>query len=134
MKEQLISFDTAKLAKELGFDVPIQHTVNKVNQLYDIHNNKININSNIVTNWNKFNTVISAPTQSLLQKWLRDKYGLHVEVRLANQVKKKSYYYGVFEYFVYRHQLVQSNSRFKKYEESLEVGLQEALNLIKNKK
>lgn len=133
MIENLITFDTAKLAKEKGFDIPIQHTVNNINQLYDIYNEEININSSVVDNWNKFDSVISAPTQSLLQKWLREKHNISVLIehgrlenesfgyfpRVFTEINKSSKMFKVFAY---------SNN----YEEALEKGLQEALKLIKN--
>ena len=66
MKEQLISFSTAKLAKEKGFDN------------YDVANYyREGINyalNNSGTSTIKEVGNYPAPTQSLLQKWLREKH------------------------------------------------------------
>lgn len=126
MKEQLISFKTAKLAKEKGFDIPLQHTVANINQLYDVDNNKIHTNSTSVDNWNKFSTVISAPTQSLLQRWLREKHGISV---LINCIDENLYNYEIVYFNCKKNQIYGKGLRLF-YEEALEEGLQKALKLI----
>jgi len=73
---------------------------------------------------------IAAPTQSLLQKWLREVHKISVESTSCwwDDGKKE------FEYNVYKKDLGGDSpcslSVFKTYEEALEVGLQEALKLI----
>lgn len=72
MEETLISFDTAKLAKEKGFSY-------KFNAVYWDDGE---LEEGIVG----YNRVVSkteqerygAPTKSLLQKWLRDIHGIHI--------------------------------------------------------
>ena len=69
------------------------------------------------------------PTQSLVQKWLRETKNLHIEI---------SYMYE--NYWTYdiltipRHDLIGLSDRpiirYNTYEEALEAGLQEALKLI----
>ena len=63
MKEELISFETAKLAKEVGFDCVTNkyYTPNSGKLVYGIGPVVVNIR-------------IKAPTQSLLQHWLREKH------------------------------------------------------------
>ncbi len=93
MIEELISFETAKLAKEKGF-----------------------------------NEQCSAPTQSLLQKWLREVHNIHVNVsygltftfKINGDLKGNDYvdYSNIEEYWS------------RTYEEALEKGLIEGLKLI----
>ena len=74
-------------------------------------------------------TDIEFPTQSIVQKWLRENKKLHIEI---------SYMYG--DYWIYdiltipEHDLVGLSDRpiihYKSYEEALEAGIQEALKLI----
>ena len=74
-------------------------------------------------------TDIEFPTQSIVQKWLRENKKLHIEI---------SYMYG--DYWTYdilaipEHDLVGLSDRpiihYKSYEEALEAGIQEALKLI----
>jgi len=125
MEEQLITFDTAKLAKEKGFDdrnssqyIQYDYGENgwkeKSYQEYDDLDSNIGIGDNIR---------ISRPTQSLLQKWLREKHYIETNIiRLA-----LSYMFFVFNDY----KRPSSQKGFKTYEEALEVGLQEALKLIK---
>lgn len=67
MKDQLISFETAKLAKEKRFDVPCRLCYTDDDQLRALPfnaGNRDHINSK--------HEYYSVTTQSLLQKWLMD--------------------------------------------------------------
>jgi len=119
MHETLISFKTAKLAKEKGFD-------------------KI-----VIASRKGKEMILHCPTQSLLQKWIREahnifltiycdchgKYDYHMYdvniskqcgVNLENQVDES----GCFE-------IGQNIYKFNSYEEALEEGLYEILKIIK---
>tara|TARA_R110002020_G_scaffold241717_1_gene454947 strand:+ start:1201 stop:1575 length:375 start_codon:yes stop_codon:yes gene_type:complete len=119
MKDELISFETAKLAKEKRFN---------------IFNDSYTKRGTIITSQQQARyieeCIYPAPTQSLLQRWLREKHGLHVEPKLANQESKKSYYYGVYKWDKYRAYIKGTNVRFDTYEQALEGGLLEAVKLI----
>lgn len=85
MEEQLISFETAKLAKEKGFNLYIKYFYkHKSNDEYEIVHN-----GHMKNNWNEsfqFNHAeCSAPTQSLLQKWLREEHQLHITIYSCSQ-------------------------------------------------
>ncbi|HHX70959.1 MAG TPA: hypothetical protein GX708_23280 [Gallicola sp.] len=72
MEEQLISFETAKLAKEKGFDEVCSYLYeNSKDIVYTTHKN---------SELNKHFDWYSAPTQSLLQKFIREKRGVHIEI------------------------------------------------------
>jgi hypothetical protein len=116
MKEELISFETAKLAKEKIFNIPV---------LSVYADNGCLSSDDTVYNFNQ-RAGYSAPTQSFLQKWLREKHRIDIYV-------KPSYcgYYCSFEYDLPE----KSDSKILElettYEEALEKGLFEALKLIK---
>lgn len=120
MEEQLVSFETAKLAKEKGFSEPIMYA-------YDNKGNKYSRDS--ISHDFNIRGLLSAPTQSLLQKWLREVYDLEVHIGLSYTNNKKSGYntslfgktFGNNKYL---------ESKFKTYEEALEVGLLEGLKLV----
>ena len=105
MKEELITFETAKLAEEKGY--PFEFA------------------GDVPTN---------IPTQSLLQKWLREEQGYYVIIiptitidwtfKVLNTMKKDS-----MEVPPYTNVCGQD---FSTYEEALEAGLQEALKLIES--
>jgi hypothetical protein len=137
MQEELVSFETAKLAKEKGFDL-------KVDSIYsEYSNNSIIIDNSHLKkynkfskteyienkNWNKSNKFTSAPTQSLLQKWLREVYNTHLMVEpFYNEQKVLVYGLDLITERIEEETIVEKG--FKTYEEALEVGLQEALKLI----
>lgn len=75
MQEQLISFDTAKLAKKKGFHY-MKANIYGDNMAYHLDNGQL-------TTAQLANSVIGyilAPTQSLLQKWIRKKHLLHISI------------------------------------------------------
>lgn len=136
MTEQLIEFETAKLAKEKGFNLAVDVYYNIPNmkiyywKLKKIKNFKIECakgNYNPI-DWNssKFKDVcLSAPTQSLLQKWLRDVHNIHIIVSPLKDKTFKVEYSKDLNYWS-KHDL------FKTYEKALEKGLYQVLKLIEN--
>jgi hypothetical protein len=138
MKEQLITFQTAKLAKEKGFDeVWCDYT-------YCIDYNTVPEDKEIIKCDRRDNVkgqfhLALAPTQSLMQKWLRDKHRIHIESSPYNTEDFKLYY-GVGLIFLdtltkenwdvdelVNHQIP---DMFDSYEDALESGIVEALKLI----
>ena len=129
MKEQLISFETAKLAKEKGFNIPS-------NKMYAIGKDKYMLTSNRVP----LKNVTHAPTQSLLQKWLREEHHIDITV-IINWIDGNRIYYVGLSYINSENEIDiwfsidgtknKSKIEYKTYEEALEVGLQEAVNTIK---
>lgn len=79
MTDQLISLETAKLAKEKGFNWNTFY--------YYISHDTSYARAESFFDWNtmyKNSNRTSAPTQSLLQKWLRDKYNIHITMIYNN--------------------------------------------------
>ena len=153
MKEQLVNFETAKLAKEKGFEEFVSYCYLEDGELYGTYSlmNEDDsafidiMDGNELENHNSSNfDRYSAPTQSLLQKWLREKYKTDIIIIVNyNQHKQiKTYRCGI----VYIKQLSDRQLietffirpegekflfiEFSTYEEALEKGLQEALKLI----
>lgn len=142
MKEELIRFETAKLAKEKGFNIPTNKmfslsidysTFNKTDnsEIIKFHDGDKHECANIPYDWNNFNSqttniYYSAPTQSLLQKWLREKHNIHIWITRF-LISEQEFCYNIENYEGLR----QNRGEFETYEEALEIGLQEALKLIK---
>ena len=105
MEEQLISFETAKLAGDKGFQ---SNTTN----IYD---------------WVQGYEMVS---QSLLQKWLREVHKLSINIISKSE---KLHFCVIVDYKNKKAMDVKGKKdySFKSYEEALELGLQEALKLIK---
>lgn len=114
MKEQLIELETARLAKEKGFDWECLLCYTGTTQ-------EIWRNDYSPKNWNKNTHHISAPTQSLLQKWLREEKGIFV------YCTPYTFDYSVWYIFIDEKQLKFKDVTFYTYEQALEKGLQIAL-------
>jgi len=157
MTEQLVSFETAKLAKEKGFDeICTSHYVNEkpfysvdepkqlFNTVLRYGNRKETYESTSVL-WFKnsdlhykdnsekfrFNKGYTAPTQSLLQKWLREEHDIHIIV-ISNS---KNQYFVDYRFSNQRVDndydlILLSGVVYNTYEEALEKGLFEALKLM----
>lgn len=161
MEEQLISFETAKLAKEKGFNVSVPKYYRSDEKLIvnfeDSEGNEREYYfdaDDFEENWNKEGWVVSkdgdmcfgcrmdnknyfipysAPTQSLLQKWLREAHdiNMYIEPIWSDSKKDKTEY---IPWVLYRkdEEILQDEEPryFNTYEEALEIGLQEALKMI----
>ena len=115
MKKELIKFETAKLAKEKGFIIYTDKFYANDKSLRDS------------TNYDKkIEWLADAPTQSLLQRWLRVEHKLDVIVSVVYTGDGKRYHCDLFTTY-----MSSLPSIFKTYEEAFEEGLQEALKLIK---
>lgn len=118
--ESLISFETAKLAKECGCEL-------KGDYLY-IGDRDIDLILNIGTiskiYWH-------ALTQSLLQKWLRKIHKIHI---IVNPTVTDNWTFALCnignENIELNGEVIYDSTDYNSYEEALEKGLQEALKLI----
>lgn len=116
MKEELISFDTAKLAKEKGLTG--FHTKGYYNNSGEfIENDCCDHNSYPVEYSN------TAITQGLLQKWLREKHDINISIVYFNVKSYKSYEYRL------RYKNITGSGCT--YEQALEEALKQSLELIK---
>ena len=82
--EDYVSFETAKLLKEKGFD---WETYGYWDLTTETHTQKIGIETtskNWNYKWNPFSLPMSAPTLQMAMKWLRKKHKIYVEVRITN--------------------------------------------------
>ena len=140
MEEVLVQFETAKLAKDKGYNITNIFS-------YDENTGLMLPKDPAYPGWHCYalEGVCPAPTQSLLQKWLREKYKLEVHVSFNPDWEwndkdeclcvNKGYrvdwgFVGIWKkYETESYPLEKSN--ISTYEEALEVGLQEALKLIK---
>lgn len=150
MREQLVTFRTSNLAKEKGFDEYCTEGYNLKKELTTIDissdsilggksvqykNSKLpkySIEAN--QRWHINNCAnVTAPTQSLLQKWLREKHLYHFHIYYGRDRKwcLDIYYMDVDEDYA-TGLMNQPNEfmNFDTYEEALEEGLYQALKLI----
>lgn len=133
MKEQEISLQTAKLAKLKGFDWECRgyyYPNGKFENTYQEGFGRLNWNKDIFS-INKFEVKglaekYSAPTQSLLQKWLRDVHNIHINIlHSTNQSMNGEIWANCYEYFINGETYY---TYCTDYESCLEAALLEALN------
>ena len=130
MEEKLIEFETAKLATEKGFNVNCLHFYTKPNSKMfgiDEHNRTYTIKNTTKKLYKcgeeaalNIESVYLAPTQSLLQKWLREIHKINVYCSPCEHD----------ESLWYNNIASQTPVFTGTYEEALEIGLQEGLKLI----
>lgn len=158
MKEELVSFETAQLAKEKGFNIPTytSYIDGKFHENENEPNGYDGWDLADKQNWNKNSWVFSkeggscfgckldninyfeacsAPTQSLLQRWLREEHDIHIytepywdEDNLNDPPTYQATWIGED---IPEEEIEEDFNYFKTYEEALEIGLLEALKLIK---
>jgi len=137
MTEDLITLETAKLAKEKGFPQNFQFAqfinITGSDWKFFDKDEADRLDDNIGIG---LNIRISTPTQSLLQKWLREKYNIVVNSSFMSLTKESGWCYYIYpDYKKSWLEFVDSKidldiDLFQTYEDALEIGLQEALKLI----
>ena len=109
MEDTRVTFETAKLAKEKGFEFKV-------------------VWEYILGFENNYERDKYLPTQSLLAKWLREEHNIIV---LVDYEGIDGYYYKFYSYKEGNKNYDASDKNYNTYEEAYEIGLQEALKLIK---
>jgi len=123
MQEQLVSFEVSKLAKSKGYSVPYWGK----DKYYTSRGELVNVRK-----LSEFGMLESsyAPTQSILQRWLREVHYLDICINPHYKV-----FGGIAGYLVDVYDQGRSGCLFSNgmdsYELALEQGLQAALKLIK---
>lgn len=123
MNEQLISFETAKLAKEKGFKLGSGW---QIRSLFNIKDGETFCEKTIETP----EYACERCTQSLLQKWLREVHNFHITINVGLPHNQFIMYYSNVIKFGKHHKSKFKSEFYKTYEDALEKGLQEALKLI----
>ena len=135
MTEQLISKETAILAKEKGFNIYQTTQYSQGVNPTTTYNYSLN-------QWKLFgNELYAAPTLSLLQKWLREKHNLYIcisaefyKTGINHTLQILCYNPNLSESDYYDNDkctgMYGDNAEFNTYEEALEFGLQKALTFV----
>ena len=121
MEDTIITFETAKLAKKKGFNEICQY-------YYEIFDKPITLQRMPCSNSEGYEQP-TAPTQSLLAKWLREEHNIYVTSQIGNLDFINTYHYEI-RYIDKNKFMCKVNGNFKTYEEALEIGLQKALKYI----
>lgn len=124
LTEDYVSYETAKLLKEKGFDIPVR-------TYYENDDYEIVIDNEIIFgnahNWNNSSTgYISAPTQAMAIKWLREVCGLIISIEFQENCP-------TWKWIIHIKSSDKKHTNFQhydKYEEAIEVALEYALKYL----
>lgn len=128
MEEQLVTFESARLAKEKGCELDLYsddewHYIDEEGDFFWC-------NHDPRSSYPNAERVVKC-SQSLLQKWLREKRSLYVILEAVETLSTKSrigFYYKIIKVKDNEHLGLDCSMYFyKTYEEALEAGLKEAL-------
>jgi len=127
--EDLVSFETAELAKEKGFDWETCNywvRYSEESEWEEDYDEEANFNSSHYSDGAPY--TLSRPLQQQLQKWLRLAHGIEVSSKptIFTGEAKASYYTPMLNEAVYDYR-----NKYKTYEEALEVALVAGLELVK---
>ena len=123
IEEQFVSFDTARMLKEAGFDVPVYKHYTKTGAIWtsampEKYNEKMDY------------MCFPCPTQDLAARWLREVYNVAIYSLYDDDMEQWFYVVDAFT----KNPVIngfQSGSEYDDYESAFEDGLREAIKLIK---
>jgi uncharacterized protein YggL (DUF469 family) len=128
--EEICTYEVCKLAKEKGFNEPTDRYYHIYDDVIEAQNSLEMTGSGCADVYNSLNQYrCSAPTQSLLQRWLREEKNIDIAI--------VPLYTGGYSYIVYNihcrdNRVVNTNAGYATYELALEDGLKYALENLLN--
>ena len=126
IKEQFVSFDTAKMLKEAGFDALCLCCYTSDGEKEET---RVPLNHN-------FGLDYSRPTQALAARWLREVHRIVMDVLFVPPSVNGDVwrcFVGKMDDMVWVGDYELSGCKYATYEEAFEYGLKRGLELIKNK-
>lgn len=85
LQEEIVTYEVAKLAKEKGFDVPTDRYYHIYDDVIEAQNSLEMTGNGCADFYNSLNrSRCAAPTQSLLQRWLREEKGVIIELKYSD--------------------------------------------------
>ena len=124
IKEDYVSYETAKLLKDKGFDEPCLMCYTSDKKLGNYGHYKSYKNSDVFA--------LTAPTIQKAMKWLREVHNIDIDVSIEYNNSKKVYYYSILKKTViWDIDCLHSETNFDSYEEACEASIKYCLeNLI----
>ncbi|MBO7313578.1 MAG: hypothetical protein J6U48_05060 [Alistipes sp.] len=94
--EEICTYEVSKLAKEKGFDSGCLYHYDRKGSLhqhyaYDAMNSGVGVDDLLMYDGHLYTSECLAPTQSLLQRWLREEKGYYVYPFFDNEELKWTY-------------------------------------------
>lgn len=128
IEESYVSFDTARMLKEAGFDVPCK-------SYYELEDSEVVRKDSIgSSDYNAYeDAVCSRPTQALVARWLREVHDTFVKMERVGSFDGKEFrFYWSYSIISVSTACLKSISggRYGSYEEALEEGIVQVLERI----
>ena len=128
IEEQFVSFDTARMLKEAGFDVPCTSQYTEGKCIWNV---------GYPYNFNQDEFGYSRPTQALAARWIREVHKIHVYAIQTNlpytepQTTKWEWGYVIDNIDDPNSNVATCEMYFSSYEAAFEAGIAKCLELIK---
>ena len=126
IEESYVSFDTARMLKEAGFEANLKtRYVEEEKDEWAFWESGTKR-----SDYNYFDDTISCPTQALAARWLREVYNVAIYSLYDDDMEQWFYVVDAFT----KNPVIngfQSGSEYDDYESAFEDGLREAIKLIK---
>lgn len=130
IEESYVSFDTAKMLKEAGFDVPCRRIyVTDRTGYYEFseYDNKQTTDDLCWDAEDGFQYEYLAPTQALAARWLREEHNIFIQLNPTFD----GWLLDLFDLKKHQYILTNKDANADSYEQAFEDGLREAIKLIK---
>lgn len=134
MEEQIVSFETAKMLKEIGFNIEVATYFSHPTEYKpELGGPEIDDDKIMLCNYNEMDDFpwhfYSAPTQALTQKWFREVHKLYV----VHLIHPAGIYVEIYDKKARLLNTYGKDGGYETWEKALEVGLQEACKIIKKR-
>ena len=137
IEEQFVSFDTVRMLKETGFNVPCRGVyITDRTGYYEFreYDNKQTADDLCWNTEDGFQYEYLAPTQALAARWLREAYRISVNAAFmapSTNIDVWQYFIGKMDDMIWPGDFKTSERTYATYEEAFEEGLKRSLELIK---
>lgn len=127
IKESYVSFDTARMLKEAGFEANLKTRYVEEEKgewaFWDSGTKR--------SDYNYFDDTIACPTQALAARWIREIHHYAVCVWFSKDHEKWFYAHGNMDKIMFDTDYCISEYIYDSYEEALEAGLKHGLEMVK---
>ena len=126
MKLKIVDFETAKMLEEIGANFESTGYIATKGNSYILSSELHEEDYRTVAKYMN-DPIIPAPTQALAQMWFREVHGINIVITEFE-------YDWIFELDDIKDtDLIDGKNGFKSYEQALEVGLQKACEIVKDR-
>lgn len=123
-----VSLELAKQLKEKGFEEPCDRLYNEKEECYEY--SCYTASKKGFKNSDLCDYEVAIPSLYDVQKWLRERHNIHLDVRCTTYCKPLNRHDYMCEIFALSFGIFSDTKVFHKYEEALSAGIEEALKLI----